>query len=69
MTNEKPTLGPEKFYELGPGFPNPETYPEEEEFEWYRNSGLTPDMFDHQEPEFAKRYAAWLKAHPLPADA
>ena len=54
------------FYNEGPSFPDPEQYPEEEEFEWYRNSKLAPELFERQEPDFAKRYAEWLKDHPLP---
>ena len=65
MTGDKPKLGVENFYTLGSSFPDPEKYPEEEEFEWYRNSKLEPALFEKQEPEFAKRYAQWLKAHPL----
>ena len=68
MTGDKPKLGVESFYNLGPSFPDPDQYPEEEEFEWYRNSKLAPEMFEKQEPEFAKRYAEWLKAHPLPKE-
>ena len=55
------------FYDLGPAEPEEGTYPEEEEFEWYRNSKLGPEYFE-KDPEFAKRYAAWLKAHPLPVE-
>lgn len=48
------------FYDEGPSFPNKEAYPESEEFEWYFNAGLRPEDFENSDPEFGKRYAAWI---------
>ena len=57
------------FYEEGSSFPDPESYPEEDECETYQAAGLTPESFETSDPEFGKRYAAWLKSRSKPADA
>jgi hypothetical protein len=71
VTREEPMTGQwdskleiRHFYNEGSSFPVEEDL--EEEFEWYRNSKLEPALFEKQEPEFAKRYAEWLKKHPFP---
>lgn len=55
------------FYNEGPSFPDEDKYPEEEQFESYAQAGLEPSDFEYGDPDFAKRYAEWRKAHPAPA--